>query len=143
MGEHSDHDVSCYGGGNNKLLAAGETRCKAAPAATPASSARNLVLSLVGRRRPLPGYCRCLSLVGVLLQILRVVAGADVDTSASSAAAAVAVAPVVRGATGLLLDNFREELQATIPSPLVDSHQVQQCDDEIVFQDLFLTALPL
>lgn len=34
------------------------------------------------------------------------------------------LSPLTRGATKLLCDNYRTELEATIPSPLIDAHQV-------------------
>lgn len=59
------------------------------------------------------------------------------DTGSSARAAAVtaaaatslSAASLVQSASGLLSSNFRPELEATIPSPLVDAHQVIKEED--------------
>lgn len=66
------------------------------------------------RRRGLP-------VVICFLQILRCCSSAGLGGDGPTG---LRWPPLMQGAAGLLLENYRDELEATIPSSLIDAHQV-------------------
>ncbi|CAM9410828.1 unnamed protein product [Ectocarpus sp. 4 AP-2014] len=71
-------------------------------------------------RRGQPPLRWRLPLVACFLQILRCSSSAGLGGDGPTA---LRLSPLVQGAAGLLLENYRDELEATIPSPLIDAHQ--------------------